>query len=253
MSSIILRTEKLCKTFSNGGLQQHVLKNMDIDIMQGDFTVIMGASGSGKSTLLYALSGMDRPSLGKVYFGEEDISKYSNDQLAKFRRGHCGFVFQNVYLLDNMSVLDNVLASALLIQKNSKELVNEAKKLLTQVGIDEKMWNKFPNQLSGGESQRVGIVRAVINSPKIVFADEPTGPLNSAAGTDVLNVFSKINSEGQSIVMVTHDIKTAMRGNRIIYLKDGCISGDLKLERYVETSINERREKIQEFLNEMGW
>lgn len=253
MGSIILRTEKLCKTFSNAGLQQHVLKNMDIDIMQGDFTVIMGASGSGKSTLLYALSGMDRPSLGKVYFGEEEISKYTNDQLAIFRRKHCGFVFQNVYLLDNMSVLDNVLASALLIQKNSKALVERAKALLTQVGIEEKMWRKFPNQLSGGESQRVGIVRAVINSPQIVFADEPTGPLNSAAGTDVLNVFSKINQEGQSIVMVTHDIKTAMRGNRIIYLKDGYISGELKLDRYSEIALNERREKVQRFLNEMGW
>lgn len=253
MSSIILRTEKLCKTFSNGGLQQHVLKNMDIDIMQGDFTVIMGASGSGKSTLLYALSGMDRPSLGKVYFGDEEISKYTNDQLAIFRRKNCGFVFQNVYLLDNMSVLDNVLTSALLTQKNSKQLVNQVKSLLNQVGIGEKLWSKFPNQLSGGESQRVGIVRAIINTPKIVFADEPTGPLNSATSEDVLDVFSKVNDDGQSIVMVTHDIKTAIRGNRIIYLQDGYISGELKLEKYSEIDLNIRKEKVQRFLDEMGW
>lgn len=253
MSSIILRTEKLCKTFSNGGLQQHVLKNMDIDIMQGDFTVIMGASGSGKSTLLYALSGMDRPSLGKVYFGDEKISKYTNDQLAMFRRKNCGFVFQNVYLLDNMSVLDNVLTSALLTQKNSKQLVNQVKTLLNQVGIGEKLWSKFPNQLSGGESQRVGIVRAVINTPKIVFADEPTGPLNLATSEDVLDVFSKINDDGQSVVMVTHDIKTAIRGNRIIYLQDGYISGELKLEKYSEMDLNIRKEKVQRFLDEMGW
>lgn len=253
MSPIILRTDKLCKSFSNGGVQQHVLKNMDIEIMEGDFTIIMGASGSGKSTLLYALSGMDRPSLGKIYFGEEEISKYSNDQLAIFRRKHCGFVFQSIYLLENMSVLDNILTGALVVQKNSKALVQKAKSLLKEVGIGEKMWGKFPNQLSGGECQRVGIVRSIINSPQIVFADEPTGALNSASGADVLNVFSKVNSEGQSIVMVTHDVKTALRGNRIIYMKDGYIAGELHLERFGKDDLIARREKVQAFLNEMGW
>lgn len=253
MNSIILRTDKLCKSFSNGGMQQHVLKNMDIEIVQGDFTIIMGASGSGKSTLLYALSGMDRPSLGKIYFGEEEISKYSNDQLAVFRRKHCGFVFQNIYLLENMSVFDNILTGALVTQKNSKALVEKVKALLTQVGLEEKFWSKFPNQLSGGESQRVGIVRAIINSPQIVFADEPTGALNSASSTDVLNIFSKINEAGQSIVMVTHDIKTALRGNRMIYLRDGYISGELRLERFSNQNLEIRREKVQAFLEEMGW
>lgn len=253
MSSIILKTDKLCKSFSNGGMQQHVLKNMDIEIMQGDFTIIMGASGSGKSTLLYVLSGMDRPSLGKIYFGEEEISKYSNDQLAVFRRKNCGFVFQSIYLLENMSVLDNILTGALVVQKNSKGLVQKAKSLLKEVGLEEKLWGKFPNQLSGGECQRVGIVRSVINSPRIVFADEPTGALNSASSTEVLNVFSKINDEGQSIVMVTHDIKTALRGNRIIYMKDGYIAGELRLEHFGKDDLAARREKVQTFLNEMGW
>lgn len=253
MSPIILKTDKLCKSFSNGGVQQHVLKNMDIEIMQGDFTIIMGASGSGKSTLLYALSGMDRPSLGKIYFGEEEISKFSNDQLAVFRRKNCGFVFQSIYLLENMSVLDNILTGALVVQKNSKALVQKVKTLLKEVGLEEKMWGKFPNQLSGGECQRVGIVRSVINSPQIVFADEPTGALNSASSTEVLNVFSKINNEGQSIVMVTHDIKTALRGNRIIYMKDGYIAGELHLERFGKDDVTTRRKKVQTFLNEMGW
>ena len=234
-------------------MQQHVLKNMDIDIIEGDFTVIMGASGSGKSTLLYSLSGMDQPSLEKVEFDGTDISKYTNDQLAVFRRKNCGFVFQSVYLLDNMSVMDNILTGALVTQKNYKELIQRVKTLLSQVGLEEKIWSKFPNQLSGGESQRVGIVRAIINQPKVVFADEPTGALNSASSTDVLDIFTEVNEGGQSIVMVTHDIKTAIRGNRIIYLKDGYISGELRLGIYKKNNIEDRKEKLQAFLEEMGW
>ena len=137
MSSSVLHTEKLCKTFSNGGVQQHVIKNLDIDIREKDFTIIMGASGSGKSTLLYALSGMDKPTLGKVFFGNEDISGYSNDQLAVFRRKNCGFVFQSIYLLDNMTVFDNIMTGALVAQKNSPELVKKVGGLLKKVGIKE--------------------------------------------------------------------------------------------------------------------
>lgn len=253
MTKTIIKTEKLCKTFSSGGIQQHVLKNLDISLIEGDFTIIMGSSGSGKSTLLYAISGMDKPTLGEIDFAGKHLSKLNNDQLAIFRRNHCGFVFQQVYLLDNMSVLDNVLASGLLVNKNKHELVKKAKGLLIQVGIDEKLWAKFPTQLSGGEAQRVGIVRALINSPKIVFADEPTGALNSASSDRVLDVFSDINQNGQSIVLVTHDLKTALRGNRILYLRDGVICGDLQLGTYSEKKNIERYEKLQHFLAEMGW
>ena len=171
MGNSILRTEKLCKSFSNGGVQQHVIKNLDMEIREGDFTVIMGSSGSGKSTLLYALSGMDKPSMGKVIFDGTEIQDLSNDELAVFRRGNCGFVFQSIYLLENQTVLDNVLTGALIVQKNSPELVNKAKELLKKVGLNEEVWNKYPSQLSGGEAQRVGIVRAIINDPKILFAD----------------------------------------------------------------------------------
>ena len=226
MVSSILRTEKLCKSFSNHGVQQHVIKNLDLEIKEGDFTVIMGSSGSGKSTLLYALSGMDKPSMGKVIFGEREIQNLSNDELAVFRRGNCGFVFQSIYLLDNQNVLDNVLTGALVVQKNSKELVKKAKELLKKVGLKEDAWKKYPNQLSGGEAQRVGIVRAIVNDPKILFADEPTGQLNSASGKDALDIFSEVHKKGQSIVMVTHDIKTALRGTRVLYLRDGGIIGD---------------------------
>ena len=253
MVSSILRTEKLCKSCSNGGIQQHVIKNLDMEIITGDFTIIMGASGSGKSTLLYALSGMDKPSMGKVLFNETEIQDYSNDELAVFRRGNCGFVFQSVYLLENQTILDNILTGALIVQKNSRELVQKAKDLLTKVGIDQEMWKKYPNQLSGGEAQRVGIVRAIINDPKILFADEPTGQLNSASGRDVLDVFTEIHKNGQSIVMVTHDIKTALRGTRVIFLRDGGIEGEYRMPVYGTDDEKLRRAGLQEFLDEMGW
>ena len=249
----ILHTEKLCKSFSNGGLQQHVIKNLDIEIRANDFTVIMGASGSGKSTLLYALSGMDSPTLGGVFFGDTDISKYNNDQLAVFRRENCGFVFQSIYLLENMTVFDNVMTGALVLQKNSPELVKKTETLLKKVGIGETLWNKYPNQLSGGECQRVGIVRAVINDPEIVFADEPTGSLNSASSRDVLDIFTEINNNGQSIVMVTHDLKTAMRGNRVIFLRDGAVMGEHHMPQYGTDDVKKRQESLQAFLDEMGW
>ena len=253
MSSAILRTEKLCKSFSNGGTQQHVIKNLDLEIREKDLTVIMGASGSGKSTLLYALSGMDKPTLGSVFFGNEDISKYSNDALAVFRRKNCGFVFQSIYLLDNMTVFDNIMTGALAAQKNSPALVQKAESLLKKVGLDEQIWKKYPNQLSGGECQRAGIVRAVINDPKILFADEPTGSLNSAASNDVLDIFTEINRSGQSIVMVTHDIRTALRGNRIIFLSDGAVVGEHEMPPYGEDDLKARREGLQAFLDGMGW
>ncbi|MBQ5311090.1 MAG: ABC transporter ATP-binding protein [Oscillospiraceae bacterium] len=249
----ILHTEKLCKSFSNGGLQQHVIKNLDIQIHENDFTIIMGASGSGKSTLLYALSGMDSPTLGSVYFGDTDISKYTNDQLAVFRRENCGFVFQSIYLLENMTVFDNVMTGALVVQKNTKELVSKVEDLLRKVGIGEELWNKYPNQLSGGECQRVGIVRAIINDPEIVFADEPTGSLNSSASSDVLDIFTGIHNNGQCIVMVTHDIKTALRANRVIFLDDGNIVGEHRMPDYGTDDLKKRREGLQDFLDQMGW
>ena len=249
----ILHTEKLCKSFSNSGMQQHVIKNLDLEIREGDFTVIMGNSGSGKSTLLYALSGMDKPTMGKVYFGDEDISAYTNDQLAVFRRKNCGFVFQSIYLLENMDVFDNVMTGALVVQKNSPELVGKAETLLRKVGIGKELWKKFPNQLSGGECQRVGIVRAIINEPRILFADEPTGSLNSASGNEVLNIFTELHEKGQSIVMVTHDLRTALRGNRVIFLRDGNIVGEHEMPLFGSDDTKKRREELQDFLDEMGW
>lgn len=250
--NVIIKTDKLCKTFSSNGNMQHILKNIDLDIYDGDFTIIMGPSGAGKSTLLYALSGMDKPTLGKIIFNNKEITKMSIDELAVFRRKNCGFVFQQNYLIDSMSVLDNVLVSGLLVNKKKKEVTTNAKKILKKVDIDSKMWDKFPTQVSGGEAQRIGIARALINNPKVLFADEPTGALNSKTGTDVLDVLTEFNNQGQSIVMVTHDIKSARRGNRIIYIKDGEIAGICDLGKYVPDD-KTRHKKISDFLITMGW
>lgn len=250
--SDLLIAKDLCKTFSNESIQQHVLKNLNLTIHKGDFTVIMGNSGSGKSTLLYALSGMERPTLGSISYEDEEISKYNNDKLALFRRKYCGFVFQQNYLNDSMSVLDNIMICGLLVTKDRRALAERAKNLLLQVGLPENTFHKFPTQLSGGEQQRVALIRGIINQPMILFADEPTGALNSSNREHVLNVLTEINDKEQSIIMVTHDINSARRGNRILYLKDGIITGELQLGDY-QTGDRIRHEKLYHFLQEMGW
>lgn len=249
---VLLKAKDLCKTFSNESMQQHVLKNLNLEIRRGEFVVIMGNSGSGKSTLLYALSGMDRPTLGSVCYKEEEITDYSNDRLAVFRRENCGFVFQQNYLNDTMSVLDNIMVSGLLKSRDRKEIARKAEGLLKQVGLDERSFHKFPSQLSGGEAQRAAIVRGLINDPEILFADEPTGALNSANTENVLNVLSSLHEKGQTIVMVTHDIRSARRAERIKYLQDGVITGELELGNYVTGDVA-RHEKLRLFLKEMGW
>ncbi len=252
MKNILLKTEKLSKSFSNGGTMQHVLKNIDLELYQGDFTVIMGASGAGKSTLMYALSGMDTPSLGAITFGSSVISDLNSDGLAVFRREHCGFVFQQIYLIDGMNLMDNVLAAGLLVNKDKKALKKRAEELFEAVSLSKATQKKFPAKISGGEAQRAGIVRALINNPMILFADEPTGALNSQTGLDVLNTLTQFNEQGQSVVMVTHDMRSARRGNRILYLKDGVILGECNLGRY-QHGDPARHEKLSAFLTEMGW
>ena len=287
----ILKAKDLSKTFSNESVQQHVLKNLNLEIYKGDFTVIMGNSGSGKSTLLYSLSGMDRPSLGTVtYYVKNDemqgtgikkldraikksskksagdgieISKFSNDSLALFRRNYSGFVFQQNYLNDSMSALDNVMISGLLKTSDRKALAEKAKGLLEKVEITGSDYRKFPTQLSGGQQQRVAVVRGVINDPEVLFADEPTGALNSQNTTNVLDILSDLNAQGQSIVMVTHTVKAAERGNRVIYLADGVISDEVDLGPYVgdykdesnpdQEQAIERHRKLKDFLQAQGW
>jgi putative ABC transport system ATP-binding protein len=251
--SYILKTENLCKVFGDKKIKYDVLRDMNLQIKEGEFVVIMGSSGSGKSTLLYMLSGMDTPTSGSIYFSENVISTYSNNQLAKFRKENCGFVFQGSNLNSTLSVMDNVLVAGYLSNSSRNEVRERAKELLEKMGLGENYYDKFSNQLSGGEAQRVAIVRGVINSPKILFADEPTGALNSQNTLEVLNLFSNLNGEGQTIVTVTHDIKTALRGSVIHYISDGAIKGTLKLGKFSDKELDKRQKKLQSFLNEMGW
>jgi len=249
---IIISARGLKKSFGTGDSEQTIFENLDLDIYRGDFTVIMGSSGAGKSTLLYSLSGMDRPTAGVVHFAGREITKCSDDQLAVFRRKHCGFVFQQIYLLEKMSLMDNVLTAGALCKGRRKDLIKRAKELFELVNIPEITQKKFSSQVSGGEAQRAGIVRAVINRPEVVFADEPTGALNSNNSEAVLNVFTQLHNDGQSIIMVTHDKRTALRGNRVLYIRDGQIFGECDLGKY-DAENSEREAKLNGFLAEMGW
>jgi putative ABC transport system ATP-binding protein len=253
--SPVITTAKLSKTFSHEGVQQHVLRNLDLEVRRGDFTVIMGASGAGKSTLLYTLSGMDTPTLGEVTFAGQALAGLSQSALARFRRSHCGFVFQQVYLLENMSLADNVMAAGLLVTKNRKAVAARAEALFEQVGIGLETQRKFPAQVSGGESQRGGIVRALINSPDVLFADEPTGALDQTSGTAVLDLLTAVNrgEGGQTVVVVTHDLKSARRGNRVLHLRDGRVTGDLDLGPFASDDDEPRSDRLRRFLIEMGW
>jgi putative ABC transport system ATP-binding protein len=253
----VIRTTRLSKSFSYGGSQQHVLRNIDLEVAEGEFTVLMGPSGAGKSTLLYALSGMERPALGTVEFDGTRIDALRESQLAKFRRRNCGFVFQQSHLLDSMSALDNVLTAGLLPPTNRAAQVARANELFDLVGLDETTRRKMPRMLSGGEAQRVAIVRALINSPKVLFADEPTGQLNSKAGTEVLDLFGAVHRRGQTLIVVTHDVNTAARGSRLLYLRDGSIRDELVLPVYDPAASaaqhDARRARVAEFLAGQGW
>lgn len=248
----VISAKHLKKSFGEKENIQTIYSDLNIDIYKGDFTVIMGSSGAGKSTLMYSLSGMDTPDEGEIHFDGTDITQLHSDKLAVFRRKQCGFVFQQIYLIDKMSLMDNVITAGVLTTRNKEDIKNRAKQLFSLVIIPEMVWKKTPSQISGGEAQRAGIVRAVINQPNVLFADEPTGALNSANGTAVLDVFTSLHEKGQSIVMVTHDKKSALRGNRILYLKDGEIFGECSLGKF-DPDNAERTDIFEKFISEMGW
>ena len=242
MKEIILSAKDVQKSFANNGEITSVLTNVNLDIYKDDFTVIMGSSGSGKSTLLYALSGMDKATAGQVLFtskkredGKEiDITQTKERQMSKLRSEDFGFVFQQMHLVSNLTLLENVAVTGYLDKSRSAaDTKKKAEELLDRMSLSE-VKNHLPSRVSGGEQQRCAIARAVINDPTILFADEPTGALNKKNTKAVLDLLTDINNEGQSIVMVTHDIKSAIRGNRLLYLEDGNIVGELELTRYGE-------------------
>lgn len=253
MKTSILSAKDLCKSFAHNGGQLHIISNVDLEIYEGDFTVIMGASGSGKSTLLYALSGMDRATNGSVMYGGEDIAKLKEKKLAELRHTDFGFVFQQMHLVSNLTIFENVAVTGYLNKSaTAKETNKRVDELLEKMNISH-IKTHLPSQVSGGEQQRCAIARAVVNNPKLIFADEPTGALNRKNTADVLDLLTELNEGGQSILMVTHDVRAAARANRILYLSDGKILGDLSLAPYKEEDIKSREAQINAWLTSLEW
>ncbi|MNB86895.1 Lipoprotein-releasing system ATP-binding protein LolD [compost metagenome] len=252
MSKAILKCRNLSKSYLSADVEVSAINNLTIDIYDKDFTVIMGSSGSGKSTLLYLLSGLDNVTKGEVWFEDMRIDLLKEKKMVRLRREKIGFVFQSINLVPNLSIFENVTVPGYLAQKNRKDVEKRARELLDNMDIKQEA-SRMPSQLSGGQQQRIAIARGLINSPKVLFADEPTGALNSTQGQRILDVFTDINTKGQSIVMVTHDVKAACRANRILFLRDGEINSELNLEKYSKDNGVEREEQVYSFLMDKGW
>lgn len=252
MKKLILKTDRLCKSFVTGKTSLNVIKNLDLEIYGGEFTVIMGSSGSGKSTLLYSISGMDSPTSGKVTLLDKEITAMNEAQMSDIRKKDISFIFQSINLLPDITIFENIAYCGYGVIKDKKAVNEKTLKLLKDFGLEEAK-DKYPSEVSGGMQQRAAIARALVTDPKIVFGDEPTGALNSTMGQEVLDILSDLNSKGQTVVMVTHDIKAAARCSRLIYLKDGRIDGELSLERFSKAEYGKREDLILEFLKERGW
>ncbi len=253
MKTGILSAKEISKSFAHNGMQQHILSHLDFDLYEGDFTVVMGASGSGKSTLLYALSGMDRATAGIVSYKGKDIVQMHEKELAALRHTDFGFIFQQMHLIGNLSLFENVAVCGYLNkEKGAKEVRKRTDELLDQMGL-EQVKTHLPSQVSGGEQQRCAIARAVINTPKILFADEPTGALNRQNTIGVLNLLSELNENGQSILMVTHDLRAALRATRLLYLEDGKITGELTLPVYSSQEEKSREAQVNAWLASLEW
>lgn len=253
MKHTILSARGLCKSFAHNGGQLHVLSHVDFELYEGEFTVIMGASGSGKSTLLYALSGMDRATAGEVLYAGKDIVKLKEKELAKLRYTDFGFIFQQMHLVSNLTLFENVAVPGYLAKgKSANDVKSRTDQLLEKMSVSQ-IKTHLPSQVSGGEQQRCAVARAVINEPKVLFADEPTGALNRKNTTDVLDLLTELNREGQSVLMVTHDLRAALRGNRILYLEDGKIIGDLPLPDYSSGDEKARETQVNAWLTSLEW
>ncbi|NCT54628.1 ABC transporter ATP-binding protein [Candidatus Falkowbacteria bacterium] len=224
MKKALIEIKNLGKTYVLGELKTEVLRGINLTIHEGEFVSIMGPSGSGKSTLMHILGLLDRPSVGNYYFEAKDITKINDDDLAALRNAEIGFVFQAFNLLARTTVLDNVKLP-LIYSKDKKNMEEKATKVLTSVGLSHRL-NYFTNQISGGEKQRVAIARALVNSPSVIFADEPTGNLDSKSGTQVMEILQELNNEGVTIILVTHETFTAEHAKRIVRVKDGEILSD---------------------------
>lgn len=241
----LLTVKRLCK---NG-----ILREISFGVRAGEMVAVMGPSGSGKSTLLYQVSGMDRADSGEVWMDGTEICGLSEDARAKLRLSQMGFVFQQMNMLKNLNLLDNILLPAWQLHRGKaarRELERRARMLMGKMGI-ESLAERRITEVSGGQLQRACICRSMMNQPKILFADEPTGALNQSAAREVMTEFTRLNREGATILMVTHDSKVAAQCGRILYLLDGCIRGEFSPAGVVGEK--EREEAVGRWLAEMGW
>lgn len=250
-----LKITNLCKTYIINKRQNNILKNVNFTIKEGDMTAIMGPSGSGKSTLLYAVSGMDTITAGEVDFYGEDISKMSEKELATLRLDEMGFIFQQMYMMKNLTVLDNIILPACQSKKNQEkrsEIAKRGLELMHKLEIAH-IANNDITEVSGGQLQRACICRSLMNRPKIIFADEPTGALNRVASEEVMEELTKINQEGTTILLVTHDVKVAAKCKKVLYLVDGNVKGEYNFEKEMKGDLRKREKELNNWLVDMGW
>ena len=252
----ILEVKDLCKTYIVNKRQNNVLKNVNFTVSEGEMVAIMGPSGSGKSTLLYAVSGMDSITAGEASFCGKNIAKMGAKELADLRLDEMGFIFQQMYMLKNLTVLDNIILPACQSSKNTesrKETVQRGQDLMRKLGIIDIADNDI-NEVSGGQLQRACICRSMINNPKMIFADEPTGALNRTSSDEVMEELAKLNSDGTTIMLVTHDVKVAAKCTRVLYIVDGNIKGEYNLGKCESASqMRERERALNNWLLELGW
>lgn len=251
----ILEVKDLCKTYIVNKRQNNVLKNVNFTVSEGEMVAVMGPSGSGKSTLLYAVSGMDSITAGEALFCGKNIAAMNQRELADLRLDEMGFIFQQMYMLKNLTVFDNIILPAVQSKKTigtRKETMQRGRELMRRLGITDIADNDI-NEVSGGQLQRACICRSMINKPKMIFADEPTGALNRTSSEEVMEELSKLNSEGTTVMLVTHDVKVAAKCTRVLYIVDGNIKGEYNLEQYDGSHLRERERALNGWLMEMGW
>ncbi len=254
--SAVIEVKDLCKTYVVNKKQNNVLRNVSFSIDEGEMVGIMGPSGSGKSTLLYTVSGMDKMTAGEVTFNEKKLSELNENEMAEVRLDEMGFIFQQMYMMKNLSILDNIILPAVKSKKNSenrKEIEKRGRNLMHKLGIEDTAENDI-NEVSGGQLQRACICRSMINRPKVIFADEPTGALNRTSSDEVMCELVKLNKDGTTVMLVTHDVKVAAKCTRVLYIVDGNIQGEYKLGTYEKNSQLKTRERdLNNWLMDMGW
>lgn len=251
----MIEVKGLNKVYEMSGHQSnHVLKDIDLSIYEGEFVSVMGPSGSGKSTLLYSISTMDEITDGKVIFDDLVLDGADEKSLASARLNHMGFVFQQSHLLKDLNVLDNVLLPGFACGKISKKAIQvRGLKLLKELGIEDIAHHRI-TEVSGGQLQRVSIARALINEPKVLFGDEPTGALNSKASEEVMGIFKAINDQGTTVMVVTHDAKVAARSERVLFIADGKLLSEMKLGKlFNEDDLADREERLNMWLMAQGF